>query len=263
MTRIRTNGWRLRFAASLLAGSAALCAGGAAVASGLEQPLDKAGRYQVFFGSPQAYESSAMAGQWRSIDHETRMLSGGQVNDGADAIGYSGPAGISYFTPRVTGGVLGGGLGAGLGIGLSGKARTPSEISEFARPTAVGGDDRNWHLGGSVGTSTVRVGAAFGDHVDPTCRETEACSTNDFWDVGVAWRFGSGALSAAYTASQRRTLGMEDPQTLGMFSVSAGYRVAPGLNVYGGVDWIELPETDGLQDQQRNTRFMLGTNLRF
>lgn len=258
MTRIRTDGRRLRFAASLLAGGAAFCAGGAAVASGLEQPLDKADRYQVFFGSPQTYESSALAGQWRSIDHETRMLSGGQVNDGANAVGYSSPAGISYFTPRLTGG-----LGSGLGIGLSGKARTPSEASEFARPTAVGGDDRNWRLGGSVGTSTVRIAAAFGDHVDPTCRENEACSTNDFWDVGVAWRFGSGALSAAYTASQRKTLGVEDPQTLGMFSVNAGYRVAPGLNVYGGVDWIELPETDGPQDQQRNTRFMFGTNLRF
>lgn len=246
---------RLR-AAAFLAACALAFASGAARANGLEQPGDSADRYQVFFGGPQSHESSALVGQWRAIDraidYESRLLTSGPVNYEAGAIGYSGPAGISYFTPRVT--------GVDVGFGLSGMApegKSPDEIS-------VGSQfGRNWRLGGSVGTSTIRFGAAFGDHMDPTCRDSESCKTNDFWDIGVAWRFGSGALSAGYTSSQRRASGLEDPETLGIFSVSAGYRIAPGLDVFGGIDWIELPATEGPQDQPRNTRFMLGTNLRF
>jgi hypothetical protein len=244
-----------RLATLLLACGATLAAVGTAHAGGPETPLDAPGRYQVFFGAPQAGERSAMAGQWRSIDLETQMLSGGPVDHDAGAIGYSGPAGMAYFTPRLT--------GIGLGIGLTGKARQSTAAGDFPHGATPGRDGRNWHLGGSVGTSSLRIGATFGDHVDPACRDTEACNTNDFWDIGLAWRFGSGALSAGYTASQRRTTGDEDPETLGIFSINAGYRIAPGLDVFGGVDWIELPTAEAPQDQPRNTRFMLGTNLRF
>lgn len=245
----------LRIAASLLACAAALCAAGPAVAGDPELPLDVPSRYQAFFVSPPARENSTTGSGRHSIDHETRLLSGGQVNYDTGAIGYSGPAGVSYFTPRLT--------GMGLGMGLSGNAAVSTDSSDLALGTAADGNSRNWRLGGSVGTSTLRVGAAFGDHPDPACREAGACKTNDFWDIGVAWHFGSGALSAGYTASQRWTLGVVDPETLGIFSLNAGYRIAPGLDVFGGVDWIELPATDGPQEQPRNTRFMLGTNLRF
>lgn len=253
MTRAKTNRLGPRLAALPLACAVAFGAAGAAHAGGPDTPLDT--RYQVFFGNPQAHETSATIGQWRSIDHETRLLSGGPVSNDGSAIGYSGPAGISYFTPRVT--------RFGLGIGVTGKPQEAADTTGFPH-SAAGRTGRNWRLGGSVGTPSLRIGAAFGDHVDPACRNSEVCNTNDFWDIGVAWRFGSGALSAGYTASKRRTPGIVDPETLGIFSVSAGYRIAPGLDVFGGIDWIELPAADTQQqDQPRNTRFMLGTNLRF
>ena len=252
MTKANANSFGRCLARYLLAFGVALFVNGTALADGLEKTFGAAGQYQVFFGDPRAYENSSAGGQWRSIDQETRLLSGRPVAKDSGAIGFSGPAGLSYFTPRLS--------GIGLGIGLSGKPRETTDAGELAH-VAPGG--RSWRLGGSVGTSKLRIGAAFGDHVDPACRETEACDTNDFWDIGVAWRFGAGAITAGYTASQYRAAGVESPETIGIFSVNAGYRITPGLDVFGGIDWIELPATEDQQEQPRNTRFMLGTNLRF
>ncbi len=48
-----------------------------------------------------------------------------------------------------------------------------------------------------------------------------------------------------------------------IFSLNAGYKVGPGLNIYGGVDWIDLQSTGETAETPLDTRFMLGTNLRF
>ena len=248
---LKADGFGRRLAALAFACGVAL-AGNAALAGALEQPASAPDRYQVFFGDLQTHEGSALVGQWQAIDYDTRLLSNGPANFDTGAIGYSGPAGVSYFTPRLK--------DVELGVGLSGQVPASKAVGDF---TSGAAGARKWRLGGTVGTSTIRVGAAFGDHPDPACRDSETCKTNDFWDIGVAWRFGSGALSAGYTASQRRVSGIEDSETLGIFSVSAGYRIAPGLDVFGGIDWIELPASDETQETPRNTRFMLGTNLRF
>lgn len=248
---LKANGFGLRRAALAVVCGITL-GGNAALAGALEQPAGAPDRYQVFFGDTQTHDNSALVGRWQAIDYETRLLSNGPANYDTGAIGYSGPAGVSYFTPRLK--------DVGLGVGLSGQVPEVKAAGDFTNSAA---SPRKWRLGGTVGTSTIRVGAAFGDHPDPACRDSEACNTNDFWDIGVAWRFGSGALSAGYTASQRRLPGVEDRETLGIFSVSAGYRIAPGLDVFGGIDWIELPASDETQETPRNTRFMLGTSLRF
>jgi len=201
----------------------------------------KPDRYQVFFGAPLGngtVDAPALGGEdgWRLLPNG----SGSQ------------DVGVTFFTPRLT--------GVDLGIGLSGNLAERSKGRDGLQPDPSG---RNWRVGGSVGTSTVRLGAAFGDHADPTCREAAACATNDFWDIGLSWRFGSGAVSAGYTSSQRRLPNGENPESLGIFSLSAGYRVAPGVDVFGGIDWIELPAAETTPEEPRNTRFMLGTSLRF
>lgn len=249
MATALANGFGLRIFALVCA---VMAIGGAAAAGELDPSSGTPDRYQVFFGGPLGDDAAAPGGQWRSLNYETGPLSAYPSGYDAGAIGYSGPAGISYFTPRLA--------GVGLGVDLTGRLAESGRSDEAAQDGASG---RKWRLGGSVGTSTIRLGAAFGDHPDPTCRDGAACATNDFWDIGLAWRFGSGALSAGYTASLRRTPGVETPETLGIFSVSAGYRIAPGLDVFGGVDWIELPAAEATEEQPRNTRFMLGTNLRF
>jgi hypothetical protein len=227
--------------AGLLFALTCMLGGGVALAGEAGQPGNASDRYQVFFGAPQPIEHSDQ--RWRFGEDEWPPLS-------SRPAGYD--AGMTFFTPRVT--------GVDLGIGLSSKMADSAGTNNDAQIPAGG---RNWRLGGSVGTSTIRLGAAFGDHSDPACRESAACGTNDFWDIGLSWRFGSGALAAGYTASLRRLAGAENLETLDIFSVTAGYRIAPGVDVFGGIDWIELPDTQASEDQPRNTRFMLGTSLRF
>lgn len=232
----------------------AFMVGNGAWAGALAQESGTKARYQVFLADPLTTEHVPSSGEWRAIDRETRLLSGGQTGYDAGSIGYGGPAGISYFTPRIS--------KMDIGIGLTGHA--PNGMSPSSFPASgTGTGNANWRLGGSVGTSSLRLGAAFGDHADPSCRNSENCNTNDFWDIGLAWRFGSGSLAAGYTASLRQVPGVAESETLDIFSISAGYRIAPGLDVFGGIDWIELPLSEQSPDRPRNTRFMLGTNLRF
>lgn len=241
----------LRTAALGLALGAML--GGAAAAGPLNQKGDSADRYQVFLAEPSTNDGADGIGVWRPVDRESRLHSGGHAGFDAESIGYVGAAGITYFTPRLS--------KMDIGIGLTGQGGDGASGYSVLGGAATG--TSKWRLGGSFGTSSLRVGAAIGDHSDPSCREQETCLTNDFWDIGVAWRFGSGSLAAGYTASMRQAPGVPDRETLDIFSISAGYRIAPGLDVFGGIDWIELPVSEQTPDRPRNTRFMLGTNLRF
>ena len=101
-----------------------------------------------------------------------------------------------------------------------------------------------------------------GDHPDPTCTGG-GCKTNDFWDVGVALRIGSGAISAGYTASQPRGPRVDDADRIDIYSLNAGYKVTPGLDIFGGVDWVDTRSQSEAQEIPVDTRFMLGTNLKF
>ena len=120
-----------------------------------------------------------------------------------------------------------------------------------------------WQAGAKLGYSALEIGANIGDHADPTCKAGENCKTNDFWDVGVALRLGSGSISAAYTASQARSAGPDEMARVDVFSLNAGYQFAPGLNIYGGVDWVDFNSDSETDETPLDTRFMLGTSLRF
>lgn len=175
----------------------------------------------------------------------------------------AGNSGITYFTPSLS--------GVRIGVGVAGapsdepQAAGKSQQYTDLGPRAAKGRDSagNWQIGGTVGFSALELGANIGDHNDPSCSTGGNCKTNDFWDVGIALRIGSGAISAGYTASQPRGPRPDDVDRIDIFSLNAGYKVGPGLNIYGGVDWVDLQSTGETAETPLDTRFMLGTNLRF
>jgi predicted porin len=154
-----------------------------------------------------------------------------------------------------------------VGIGAAATGQDHSKNADYTRfgPRIHPQRDAagNWQVGGTLGYSGFEVGANLGDHYAPGCEPGSNCKTNDFWDVGVALRVGSGAISAAYMASLPRQPGPDDVGRIDVFSLNAGYRVSPGFDIYGGVDWVDLNNTSDTGDQPVDTRFMLGTNLRF
>lgn len=215
-------------------------------------------RYQVYIGETGAASAAtasgySTSGQWGTINVDKNVRSG--FSDGGE-VKYSGPAGVSYFTPKLS--------GVRVGIGISAMPRKPSDYTSLGPRTQTKRDlSNNWQAGATLGYSALEIGANIGDHTDPTCKPGSNCKTSDFWDVGVALRFGSGSISAAYTASQARTARTDEAARVDVFSLNAGYQFAPGLNVYGGVDWVDFNSESETAETPLDTRFMLGTSLRF
>jgi len=171
-------------------------------------------------------------------------------------------AGMTYFTPSVS--------GVRVGVGFGATPQTPApdaaqagQYTDLGPRTAQGHDAAGrWQVGGTVSYSALELGANIGDHADPSCT-SGGCKTNDFWDVGVALRIGSGAISAGYTASQPRGARPDEAERIDIYSLNAGYKVTPGLDIFGGVDWVDTRSQSEAQETPVDTRFMLGTNLKF
>ena len=243
-------------------------AGGPASAGPKEQSAVEEDHYQVYIGDPSrpngvGGDPYALEREWGSFRlNEPGAVAGGMRSS---ALIDGGPgAGVTYFTPSLS--------GVRVGVGMSGAPRREAQADTGGAAHYGGLGPRvspprdssgNWQVGGKVGYSGLEIGANVGDHPDPTCEGGAACKTNDFWDVGVALRIGSGALSAAYTASQPRTLRPDEVDRIDVFSLNAGYKLTPGLNIYGGVDWVDLHSNSEAVETPLDTRFMLGTNLRF
>lgn len=251
-------------AALCVAGSALLLAAFAtpAQAGPKEQPAAEPGdHYQVYIGR-RGETSYSVNREWGGL-RLTTPSAGGDVYT-PSLTEPSGTSGVTYFTPSLS--------GVRIGVGVAGApSRTspganpdqPSQYTDLGPRTGKGRDSAGkWQVGGTVGYSALELGANIGDHSDPSCAAGDSCKTNDFWDVGVALRIGSGAISAAYTASQPRGAYADDGR-IDIFSLNAGYKVGPGMNIYGGVDWIDLQNTGESAETPVDTRFMLGTNLRF
>ncbi len=217
-------------------------------------------RYQVFIGERGAASAAAASGYstsgpWGTINLDNAAHGSKSLSDGSE-VKYSGPGGVSYFTPKLS--------GVRVGIGISTVPRNANDYTSLGPRTQTKRDlSSNWQAGATVGYSALEIGANIGDHADPTCQPGGTCKTNDFWDVGVALRFGSGSISAAYTASQARTARPDETARVDVFSLNAGYQFAPGLNVYGGVDWVDFNNDSETAEAPLDTRFMLGTSLRF
>ena len=230
----------------------ALLAGAVWITPAAADPKQGGDHYQVFIGS-RGESSYTLNQEWGSL----RLTEPGAVD-----LGGSGNAGMTYFTPSVSGVRVG--IGGSLPQGQTSDLKNAPQYTDLGPRAGKGRDGTgNWQVGGAVGYSGLELGANIGDHSDPSCAAGNGCKTNDFWDIGVALRIGSGAISAAYTVSQPRGQRADDVERIDIFSLNAGYKVAPGLNIYGGVDWVDLHSTNEAAETPVDTRFMLGTNLRF
>jgi len=254
------------FSSAALCVAAALLAGtiysGTAVAGPQEKPMATDDHYQVYIGRRGA-TSHTLNREWGGL-RLTEPSTAGNVYSPALSGPTSGP-GVTYFTPSLSGVRVGVGMAATpSGQPQSAGTGKDAQYTDLGPRTGKGRDGSgNWQVGGSVGYSGLELGANIGDHNDPSCAVGDSCKTNDFWDVGVALRVGSGAISAAYTASQPRSPRVDDVDRIDIFSLNAGYKVSPEMNIYGGVDWIDLQSTSEAAEAPLDTRFMLGTNLRF
>jgi predicted porin len=263
----RRSAFAMAGAAYALLGLAA--ASGPASAGPKEQPAVEDDHYQVYIGDPsRSYGAGGdpylLEREWGSIrltDPSAPPVAGGMR--GLSAMDGGSAAGVTYFTPSLS--------GMRVGVGMSGAPREAQADTGGAAPYSALGPrvpaprdaSGNWQVGGKVGYSGLEIGANVGDHPDPTCEAGAACKTNDFWDIGVALRIGSGALSAAYTASQPRALRPDEADRIDVFSLNAGYKLTPGMNIYGGVDWVDPHNSGEASETPVDTRFMFGTNLRF
>ena len=233
-----------------------------AAAGPKEQPAAADDHYQVYIGRRDS-GSYMLNKEWGSL-----RLATPSVGDTAYTPSLSAPSGgtgMTYFTPSVS--------GVRVGVGFAASPTAPGQTQDAAGstqytdlgPRTLQGRDAagKWQVGGTVEYSGLELGANVGDHSDPTCAAAGACKTNDFWDVGVALRIGSGAISAGYTASQPRGQRPDEADRVDIFSLNAGYKITPGMDIFGGVDWIDTHSPSEAAETPVDTRFMLGTNLRF
>lgn len=251
---------RSRISLIALASASLIALAAGAAADPLRQQEVVEDRYQVYIGETGAASAATVSGysasgQWGTINLDKNVRSSDSFGDGSE-VKYSGPAGVSYFTPKLS--------GVRVGIGISAMPRKSSDYTSLGPRTQTKRDlSSNWQAGATLGYSALEIGANIGDHTDPTCKAGGNCKSSDFWDVGVALRFGSGSISAAYTASQARTARPDETARVDVFSLNAGYQFAPGLNIYGGVDWVDFNSDSETAETPLDTRFMLGTSLRF
>jgi len=231
-----------------------------AAAGPKEQTAPTDNHYQVYIGGRDtgAYMLNEGWGELRlSAPNAGGPLSAPTLSGSTDG------SGVTYFTPSVSGVRVGAGFGATPAAKASGSSAKAEQYTDLGPRTSQGhGAAGHWQLGGTVAYSALELGANIGDHTDPTCAGG-GCKTNDFWDVGVALRIGSGAISAGYTASQPRGPRPDDADRIDIYSLNAGYKVTPGLGIFGGVDWVDTRSQSETQETPVDTRFMLGTNLKF
>lgn len=267
--RVR-NGWcRGRFVTVAAIALALAAAAAPAAADSKQQTVTGDDHYQVYIGDPSVSAGAGGSPYLLERDWGSLRLTEPGAHPAAGGLrspslsGGSAGTGVTYFTPSLSGVRVGVGM-AGVPADGTSEGRTTREYTALGPRAASPRDGAgNWQVGGKVNYSALEIGANIGDHKDPTCEAGVACKTNDFWDIGVALRIGSGALSAAYTASQPRAARPDDVTRIDVFSLNAGYRLTPGMNIYGGVDWVDLHSTNETADTPVDTRFMLGTNLRF
>jgi predicted porin len=216
-------------------------AAGSAVAAPQKETVAVDDHYQVYIGN-------RVGGAYPSHDWGKVRLT--PPNGGG--------SGLTYFTPSVS--------GVRVGVGFAAPSQADGDAAQYTDlgPRTAQGREAagKRQIGGAVAYSGLEVGANIGDHSDPSCTGG-GCKTNDFWDVGVALRIGSGAISAGYTASQPRGTHQDEVDRIDVYSLNAGYKLTPGMDIYGGVDWVDTRTQSEAAETPVDTRFMLGTNLRF
>lgn len=204
---------------------------------------------------------------------------------------------LTWFTPRVSGLGLGltarsaggtsevfspadGSADGSIAVGLNydeavGKFRVRAGMSSlvadgdtareapFGRQRLLRDDPNAWQVGAAVGYSNFQVGANFGDTTVPQCTTGGKCEGGDFWDIGLAYNFGSANLSAGYFSSGAGSAAAGTNRDVGIWSFNAGYKLLPNMDVYGGVNWVDIERGANAGKPNDGTVFLLGTNVRF
>ncbi|MGE4218399.1 MAG: hypothetical protein AB7G39_03035 [Alphaproteobacteria bacterium] len=201
----------------------------------------------------------------------------------------NGTASVTYFTPRVSGvGALArwssmapssdsadaaaGNIALGLAYdevlgsvsiradmaGTVARNEAAAGLAEAAetygpRTDAAG---RDWKIGAALGYANMELGASFSDGGGNRCGLWGSCAGGT-WDVGLAYRFDAGSVAAGYTA----TGGEIALDGRSIYSLNADYSVAPRMDLYGGVNWVDIDTS--AKDTSSGAVFLLGTNVRF
>jgi len=173
-----------------------------AAAGPKEQAAPADSHYQVYIGGRDT--GSYMLNQdWGEL--RAGPPNGGGSIYAPSLTGAPDSAGMTYFTPSVS--------GVRVGVGFGATPQTPApdaaqagQYTDLGPRTAQGHDAAGrWQVGGTVSYSALELGANIGDHADPSCT-SGGCKTNDFWDVGVALRSPSTDPRARASLEEARAI---------------------------------------------------------
>ena len=153
-------------------------------------PIADQKQYRVYFGSSD--DAGPAAGKWGMLrpseGRPGNLWDGLRSENSRDLSG----GGLTYFTPSISG------LRMGIGVSSNAIARPTAASPLGPRRQPPSDVPQHWQFGGSLGTAALQIGANMGDHLAPVCDAGTGCNTNDFWDIGVAIRIGSGSSGRAH-----------------------------------------------------------------
>lgn len=118
-----------------------------------------------------------------------------------------------------------------------------------------------WSAGAILGWGPFSIGGGYGDNGD-SGRPTNWDIDSGYWNVAAALEFGRFYLSAGYFESEFEWTPEDPPSKYTHTTLAADYSLAPGLALYGEVDWIE-DKLYGDYAENNATAVILGANVSF
>ncbi|NMM45017.1 porin [Rhodospirillaceae bacterium KN72] len=135
----------------------------------------------------------------------------------------------------------------GLGGGYIGQTDTTGQKSS-----------QGMRLGTTIGFAGFSFGMGYGDNFDTGCASGSTnCDGGDYWSYGLAYSFGPGAVSIGYIDAEKD--GGADGEA---YSFDADYRLADGLQAFGGVNYYEVDPVLGAADRDL-TQGIVGLRVSF
>lgn len=114
--------------------------------------------------------------------------------------------------------------------------------------------------GATVSYADFALGVGYADNGDTGCAQGASCDAGGYWNVGLGYTFGPGAVSVGYMESESSLDGQKD-EAEGLY-FDADYRLADGLQVFGGVKLIEDKDASA-NIENDSTQFLMGTRVSF
>jgi hypothetical protein len=127
-------------------------------------------------------------------------------------------------------------------------------------------DPVEWHLGANVGFGGFTVGASWIEREDSIATAVGGGSGVDSRDYTLGVRYATGPWGVGLTYGHREVdvpnAGGEDEVDL--IEVGASYALGPGVDLSGGVQFVEIQDGAGLAANENDGLvFILGTTLSF